>query len=416
MKICVLTHVCPRFKNDTVGAFMDGFCGGLQGAGNDVTLFTAYSYDFKRDPSDYAFKIKTYKYIFPNRLHILGYDRTLLRDMRMRRSVYFLAPFLFFWGTLSLLIWTSRERPDIIHAHWILPNGFIAAVVSKMKDVPVVVSVPGSDALVARQNIIFRSLARFATNTANLITSNSPHLRDSLISEIGIDRTKFAIVPYGVGVEIKRTSSSELGEIKDSLGIEPNELVILAVSRLVYKKGLRYLIEAIPQVRSARKFRVVIVGWGPLRAELEGLISRLGVEGKVIMAGGVGRDQISKYYNMADIFVMASIMDESGNLDDQSVAITEAMACGKPIIATDWEGNRLAVKDGVNGFIVPEKDSSAIAGALDKLIDSPQLRREMGRQGLKLAEEEFNFDIIGRNLSQIFKDILQKRHETTAKV
>jgi glycosyltransferase involved in cell wall biosynthesis len=79
-----------------------------------------------------------------------------------------------------------RVRPDVLHAHWLLPNGFIAAVASRRLGIPLVISVPGSDAQVARQNPLFRSMARFALRQADLLTANSADLRDAVAS-IGAD-------------------------------------------------------------------------------------------------------------------------------------------------------------------------------------------------------------------------------------
>ena len=101
MKICILTHTFPRNKRDVAAAFMKGFSDGLVQAGNQVTVVTPYDqkFDRKGDP----FKIVTYKYIWPERLHLMGYSRAMQADVSLKKSSYLFLPFLLFFGTLALL-------------------------------------------------------------------------------------------------------------------------------------------------------------------------------------------------------------------------------------------------------------------------------------------------------------------------
>ena len=111
--------------------------------------------------------------------------RTMEADVRMRRETYLMAPSFFAAGVAATVRWCRQNRPDVIHAHWLLPNGFFGAVASRLLDIPLVVSIPGSDALVAGQNPLFRAMTRFTLDQAGLITANSHALRDVAVQELG---------------------------------------------------------------------------------------------------------------------------------------------------------------------------------------------------------------------------------------
>ena len=125
-------------------------------------------------------------------------------DLALRLETYFLSPSFFASGIASLMREAKRTRPDVLHAHWLLPNGFIAAVVSRRLGIPLVVSVPGSDAQVAAKNALFRRMARFTFDQANLLTANSDSLRDSIVA-LGADPAKFDMIIYGTDPEALQT-------------------------------------------------------------------------------------------------------------------------------------------------------------------------------------------------------------------
>ena len=328
MKVCVFSHTFPRFKNDTPAAFMNGFCEGLQKAGNEVTVLIPYDKKVDRKPSDQSYKVTTFRYIWPDSLSLLGYSRTLESDQRLRPIVYFLAPFYYFFGFLALLNLIKRKKIEIINAHWIIPGGVIAALVSILTGVPIIITVAGSDVFLATKNKIFRYMALFAAWRAKeIVGGGSPHWTEDLV-KIGVDRnkTKNTII-YGVDTKQYFPSSVGVAGLRRKFNIKSDEIVILAVGRLVYKKGMHILIGAVPYViKKNRKVRIIIVGDGDQKGELEELIKKLKVENYVSMPGTIQRDELRSYYNMCDIYVSTSVRDKEGNLDDQSIAMVEAMA------------------------------------------------------------------------------------------
>ncbi|RIK37030.1 MAG: glycosyltransferase family 4 protein, partial [Chloroflexi bacterium] len=195
MHIGVLTHNYPRFAGDFSGAFVEALCQEFATQGHAVTVWAPYDPAFAR-PLAGPVDLRLYRYAWPASLHRLGYMRSMQSDLALRLDSYLLSPAFFAAGIATVLREARQRRPDVLHAHWLLPNGFIGAVASRRLDIPLVVSVPGSDAQVAGKNPLFRSMARFAFRQAGLLTANSESLRDSVIA-LGADPAKFDMIIYG---------------------------------------------------------------------------------------------------------------------------------------------------------------------------------------------------------------------------
>lgn len=384
---------------------MHPFVEGLQKAGNEIVVLTPYHTDLKI--KDFSYRIISYKYIWPYFLHRLGYSQTLTEGTKFKLETYLLAPFLYLFGCIALIRLLRKERFDIISAHWILPNGLIAYIASRFIKIPYTISLAGSDVYVANKNWLFSFMARLCANSASFICADSPQYIKEL-KKTGVRPNRLHVMPYPVDTSKLEVNSLGVFRFREKLRISKNAVVVLAVGRLIQKKGYRYLLEAFSNVvKNYKNVSLIIVGEGDLRKKLERIIADLYIEQFVRLVGNVERDKIVFYYNMADIFVMSSIKDEEGNIDDRPVALLEAIACGKPAIATNFPGNALSIKDSVSGFLVPEKNVSAMSSAILRLIKSDSLRKKMSRSAKKIAYEQFDMVQVGRKNTELFKSVLK---------
>ena len=415
MKIGVLTHNYPRFSGDFSGRFVEALSEELVTQGHDVTVIAPWDAAYARTAADHRVRLLLYRYAPRADWHRLGYMRTMRADVALRGGTYLLAPGLFLAGARAALRWTSQERPDVLHAHWTLPNGFMAALAARRYRVPLVVSIPGSDATVAGQNPVFRRMAKFAFDQAGLITANSAALRDVAVVGLGADPAKFDLIAYGVDPNAYLPDPAGTADLRASLGIPPEAIVFLAVGRMVYKKGFDRLLRAAALMtgsesanhesanhesanhESAGNIRVpvhlVMVGEGDLWAEWQALGRELGLGERVHWVGSVPADRLGVYYNMADALVMPSVTHPADGLN---VTVLDAMSCARPVVGTSAAGNELAIRDGVNGFLVPEGDDAALAGALATLAADPDLRARMGAAGRQRIETELGWPHLAR--------------------
>ncbi len=415
LHIGVLTHNYPRFRGDFSGTFVEALCREMSLQHQEVTVWAPYdaaydpAYVQARATGPGAVNMRLYRYAWPDRLQRLGYMRTMQSDLALRLEAYLLSPAMFAAGIRTVLRDACRLRPDVLHAHWLLPNGFIAAVVSRKLGIPLVVSVPGSDAQVAGKNALFRSMARFTFAQADLLTANSAALRDTVVA-LGADPHKFDMIIYGTDPDEQTPSTAGTVELRASLGIADSSTIVLCVGRMVPKKGFDYLISALASpVLNGRNIAAVMVGEGDDKAEWQALVAELGVASKVHWVGNVPKDHISVYYNMADVLIMPSV---SKPADGLNVCVLDAMSCGKPVIGTNVAGNPLAIVDGKTGIIVPEQDASTLAQAIALLIDSPEARESMGCAGRERIENELGWPHLAHRYIQHFRR-LAKQSGTT---
>lgn len=401
MKICVLTHTFPKSESDVTAPFMHTLALGLKKKGNKVYILTPYTKELKRNT--FPYKVITYRYIFPKSLHLLGYSRTLKEGSVLRLSAYFLSPLLVFFGIIALIKLCRREKIDIISSHWILPNGIIAFVVSKILKIPYTITLPGSDIFIAKKNIIFTKMAVLAANNAIMVSADSPKFLDELIS-LGAKIKNGSIIPYPVDTEKMKPEKKEAEKLKKNLKMRGKNLILLGVGRLVHKKGFSFLIQSFSTiVKKYPSSFLIIIGDGDLRQKLEALSKEFGISNNIVFTGYIDRNNILAYYNLADIFVMPSIKDKDGNMDDQPVALIEAMACGKPIIATNFPGIKLTVDDGKSGILIPEKNVEILTTALEKLILSKNMRENMGKESRKIILDKLSMEKIAEKYTNYFK-------------
>lgn len=399
MQIGVLTHNYPRFAGDFSGTFVEALCEEMAAQAQAVTVWAPYDPAYHR-PLDGKVRLRLYRYAWPARAHRLGYMRTMHSDLALRLEAYLLSPALFAAGIATVLAEARRLCPAVLHAHWVLPNGFIAAVVSRRLKIPLVVSVPGSDAQVAGQNPLFKAMARFAFRQAALLTANSESLRAAVV-DLGADPAKFDMIIYGTDPAALRPNPAGVDELAAQLKLPTDAVIFLCVGRMVPKKGFDVLIRALAEpALQARNVVGVMVGDGDDKAAWQQLATELGVASRLRWVGSVPKDQVGIYYNLADALVMPSV---SRPADGLNVCVLDAMSCGKPVVGTDVAGNPLAIVPGETGLIVPEQDPSALAQALACLADDEPLRQRMGQAGRARIETELGWPPLARRYLEHFR-------------
>lgn len=407
MKVCVLTHTFPRNSKDVPAAFMKAFCKGLVRTGNKVVVVTPYDKRFKASKNQ-DFKVVTYKYIFPDKFSLLGYSRTMSADINLKPFAYLLLPFMLFFGTIKLYKIVKKEKVDIISVHWILPNGLIALIVSKLTRIPYAVTLPGTDAYLASKKKLFGFFAKIAANNASAIFSNSRWHMERILN-LGVNSKIKEVITYPVDISEFRPNNKDRNLLLKKLNLKDDSLIVLAVGRLVFKKGFKFLIESFPDVvKKFPKARLIIGGEGDLMGHLTKQAQKLHIADKIIFTGTLPRDKIVDFYNLADVMVSPSIVDEKGNVDGRPLVILESMACGKPQVVTNLPGISDELVNNKNAILIPQRNSKAISKAIIKLLSDKNLRRKMGKNNRELARKSFGIDQVGKKYNKFFSEILNR--------
>ncbi len=188
----------------------------------------------------------------------------------------------------------------------------------------------------------------------------------------------------------------------------PNDKISIATTgRLVEKKGIEYSIRAVAKVlKIYPNIEYTIIGDGYLREDLQQLIDSLNIANKVKLLGWKNQVEIIDILNNSDIFVAASITGKDGNQDAPVNTLKEAMVMGLPVIATLHGGIPELVKDGISGFLVPEKDSDAIAEKLIYLVEHPEIWSQMGQAGRAYVESNYDMNKLSDELVKIYHQVV----------
>lgn len=409
MKVAVLAHSFPRFPGDTHGPFVQRLSEELAGLGHEVHVLVPFDPELGEDP-DTPLVRHSFRYVWPDSAHLLGYSRTLKRDVGLRLGAYVQSPLYFAFGERALTRLVREHGIEMIHAHWILPNGFIAGRVARRAGIPYACTLHGSDVFMAERNPLFGALAKSALEGAAHVTSCSSELRDRLLAVGGEQHAdKVLLVPNGtdrVPPTDDAAAQRAARAVRERYGLPPSSdaPLLVAVGRLVYKKGFEFLLDALPAVLERHpEARLVLGGGGDLEDDLRRRVGELGLEDAVTMTGHLSHPRVLELIAAGDVFVMPSVRDPKGNVDGLPIVVLEAMAAGKPVVASDVSGMPMAVTDGETGRLVPERDPAALAAVLGEVLSAPETAARWGAAGRKRVAEELNWRSVAEVHDRLYR-------------
>jgi glycosyltransferase involved in cell wall biosynthesis len=186
--------------------------------------------------------------------------------------------------------------------------------------------------------------------------------------------------------------------------LRADERGILFVGRLQPWKGVQYAIEALRLLIPQRKVRLLISGEGTYRKELEQLVGQLGLQDHVTFLGSTPHAHMPRLYAAADVVVGTSFASETFGM-----ALCEALACERPVLASDWLGFQEVVVDGESGLIVPAQDAGALAAAIERMLDNRELSQQLARQGRRRVHELFTWEAVTDRVEAAYQRLLVPR-------
>lgn len=298
-------------------------------------------------------------------------------------------------GRLSCLL--RRERFDIVHTH-----GYFASTFTRLAAVPARVPIILTHVHSTYYDYTFRNLLieRFLAAFTDRIICVSRAVQDFVVETEKISRDKTILIYNGIAAaDAFPESPSEKGNLRRSLGFDDEAILVTVVASLMQNKGHALLLQAFQRAcRDNQRLRLLIVGDGPLRKQLEADVSRRELDRTVAFAGI--RADVQKLLHVSDIFILPSIEREGLGL-----ALIEAMAAGLPVIGTNLGGIPEVVHDGVNGLLVSPGDVTGMADAITKLAHSPEMRRRMGDEGQRMYKEKFTTARMVRQIARLYENL-----------
>jgi glycosyltransferase involved in cell wall biosynthesis len=378
MKICVMTSTYALSEQDCNVPFLVQSVRRLKARGHEVYVF-APSYEGCPNQVVHGVPVRRFRYFFrrwENLTHKQGAPN------RIRNPIYLgVAFFYILFGLFQAIRYCRRHRFDIIHVQWPFPHGIWGSAASRLSGAPMVLTFHGAELLLCRKYFFVKYFLKHAIKNAGVVHCNSSFTA----GEIGrLSNKPVEIVPYGCTVHARPVTKDLDKPVKD----------ILFVGRLISRKGVDYLIRAVPRLAEKMPVRVHIVGHGDKGNLWKALCRELGVEDKVIFHGAVSAEELEQQYANADVFVLPAIVDERGDTEGLGVVLVEALCFQTPVVASAVGGIPDVIIDGQTGMLVPERDPVALAEAVIKLVQDRTLARHLTQGGLAHANEYFDWDRI----------------------
>jgi glycosyltransferase involved in cell wall biosynthesis len=408
VRVLTITSSYPKFANDTTAPFIESISRELAELGHEVTMVMPARHDLSPVPVERV-RFVPYRYAPMRALSVFGYAEGLREDTAVRSTSYAAAPFAITSGAWALLRESARTKFDVLHAHWVVPNGFMALAAQRMRSLPLVVSLHGSDVFLSERNRGFRWAARRTFAHTAAVTACSEDLAERSL-HLGAKENP-VVIPYGVDTErFRPISEQRRAETRAGLGLPAEATMVLAVGRLVRKKGFEFLVDAVARLAANdRPVTLVLAGKGDLEGELIQRAREGGVESQVRLIGNVERDELPGLFAAADVVAVPSVRDQAGNVDGLPNVLLEAMASGAPIVATRVAGIPDAVREDRDGILVPEKDPAALSAAVDRLRQSRELSKALGGSARRRAEHAFGWKSVGERYDRVLRSVARAR-------
>ncbi len=293
------------------------------------------------------------------------------------------------------------EKPDIVHAH----ASMSAKIAAKLCGIRVVYtrhSVFEPSPKVSKG--IGKLISGFVNNkTSDGIIAVAEAAKDNLL-KIGVDEKKISVILNGVE-PVRKFSEDEKKAAREKFGIKDDEKVVSIVARLHLVKGHKYFVDAAKTVlQKGIKAKFLIAGTGEEEENLRNRIKELKLEDSVKLLGFV--DNVAELINITDVKVNCSFGTEA-----TSLSLLEGMSLGIPAVVTDFGGNPGVIKDGRNGFVVPIKNSDALAEKIITLINDEELYKKMQDECFKIYNEKFTAEVYAKNIENLYLRIGEKDYE-----
>ncbi|MFK7937248.1 MAG: glycosyltransferase [Saprospiraceae bacterium] len=308
----------------------------------------------------------------------------------------FIAPLYFLTQLFAIHQIVKANQIKVIHAHWIIPQG-LAAVLYRMiwnRKLKVISTVHGGD-IFAFKGSLGTALKRFVLNRIDQLTVVSTHIKNEV--EKYESAVPISVLPMGIDVDKFKPILPKKTKTQQTL---------LFVGRLAEKKGVQYLIAALPEIRAnCPNIHLLIAGNGSLLFQLKQQTEQLDLQNVVTFLGNVEHANLPTLYNQADIFIGPSIVAESGDSEGFGLVFAEAAACQTLVVTTDFPAMRDIIINGKTGFTVNQKSATAIAAQVIALLQNPGQYATVPQQARQHVVDNFSWKIIGKKYAILYKQL-----------
>ena len=398
-KVLFLTSSYPRNESDTAAVFLRYLAEELAARGLQVHVL-APADGQRESKTEGKLIVHRFKY-FPARWQKLAYGSGIMPNLKRSPWLWLQVPFYLLAMTLALLRLVRQQRFDLLHAHWIVPQGLIGVLARKFFSVPLITTAHGADTF-ALQGWFSRLVKRQVVANSDVWTANTRATSRAVESE-ALARPAH-IIP--MGVDIERFAGGDRRALRRQL--TDDRYLLLFVGRLVEKKGCHDLLRALALLPPALGQRTTlwIVGDGDQKTFLEKTAKDLGINRQMRFWGAVSNQNLPDFYAAADLFIAPSIEARSGDTEGQGVVILEAFAARACVLATRIGGITSMVRDQATGLLVEPGNPQALASAIDQLLNDLELRKRLADNAFAEVTARYSWARIAGEFEKLYREVL----------
>ncbi len=308
----------------------------------------------------------------------------------------FFRAFVFFLTALPLVAQLRKKFYfDLIHAHMAGPAGFAAVLLGIIFKKPVIITAHGSDIHSFPKHFFLKQLVIFTLKRATKVVAVSQSLKD-LILKMGCFHNKVFVIHNGVRHDIFYPMDKI--KARRSLNFSVDRKIILFIGSLIQIKGIDVLLRAFANMSEKNHSNLVIIGKGELDYQLKALAEKLHIESRVHFMGSRKHDEISLWLNACDVFCLPS------RNEGFPTVIVEALACGRPVVATKVGGIPEAVINNTLGILVEPDNTEELAATLNKALE-----KEWDYPAIAAYGKRFSWDTIAEEYTELYKNVVSKK-------
>ena len=398
MRILHVVTAFPRTTGDVIVPWLVELLHRLQADGHEVEVFTS-AYQGLGDQVIEGLPVHRFRYSI-RRWENLTHEETA--PDRVRRSLFYgvLSVAFVLSGTVAIWRLCRRHPFDIIHVHWPMPLALWGWAAQAACGAPVVTTFYGVELRWVKRSLPFlKGFVRWAARRSARIVAISSHTAEELREFT--DRV-VEVIPYGSAV-----APRPLGQRARA---EDGPFEVLFVGRLVQRKGVSVLIDAMARIHARVPVHLSIVGAGPERSRLEAQVGRLALEREVEFWGQVPASRLLEAYSKANVFVLPAVEDARGDTEGLGVVLLEAMSHGVPVVGSRIGGIVDIVIQDETGLLVPPADADALASAIRALAENPALAERLGQGGRRHVGQHFSWETVTKKWNMVYRSC----HRATA--
>jgi glycosyltransferase involved in cell wall biosynthesis len=399
-KLLVLTSTFPRWNGDNEPPFVYELSRRLQKKFK-IYVLAPHAAGCLSEEILNGIYIKRFRYFF-TRWEKLAYQGGILSNLKNYPVRYALVPFFLIAEYVVLVRMLRRHRFDLIHAHWIIPQGLMALLARPFaRSKPALLCTSHGGDLYGLRGRFFAWLKSLVLNHTNTLTVVSRAMLENVLS-MGGDSKKVSVIPMGVELQNRFIPPAARKEAQ----------ALLFVGRLVEKKGLRYLIEAMPEILGKNPSAFLrIAGDGPQREALEKRISELKINERVQFLGPVCNDDLPSFYQTSNIVIFPSIIAADGDREGFGLVLVEALGCECALVVSDLPAMQDIIIDGKTAIVVPQRNVKMLAERVNELLDNSTLQISLGKAGRRFVLKHFDFDRIVEKYIDLIESTISLKYE-----